>query len=214
MSRLARFGPLFIALGLCLGFTGVFPSFLASYVIEPVAVSLWLVWRVVLSVDQNVYWALLLLVCGGCTVALLAFVGGEPPASVAPIPHVRETHVARWQALMHESARTEGGEQILRARLLSLLAAALGSAEQVDSAQLEKTLASQHIWLPGEIRQYLFPAPAAARRLPARIVWRLLFLAKRWLPGSASKQSIPNAATIDQVLRWMESMMEMGHEQQ
>ncbi len=213
MSRLARFGPLFIVLGLCLGFAGAFPSFLASYVIEPVAVSLWLAWRVVLSVDQNVYWALLLLVCGGCTVALLASVGSEPPASVAPTPHVRETHIAHWRALMHEAARTEDGEQVLRARLLRLLAATVGATEQLDSAQLEKTLASRHILLPGEIRRYLFPASAEASGLPARILRRLLLWAKRWLPDSASTQSIPNAAAIDQVLQWMESMMEICHDQ-
>ena len=114
MNRLARFGPFLVALGLCLGFAAAFPSLLLGYVLKPLATSLWLIWRLVISVDQNVYWTLLLLACAAWAIAVLTQSYGEAPAApVSSAPHPVEAHVARWQALLQDAFQTNDGEQAL-----------------------------------------------------------------------------------------------------
>ncbi len=209
MNRLAKFGPFAIALGLCLGFAAAFPALLLSYVLKPIAVSLWLAWRLVISVDQNVYWTLLLVVCAGWAIRLLAYSGGD--ATAAPVSSARhpvETHVARWQALLQDAARTNDGEQVLRSRLLKLLGAVVGISEELDGAELEKALSFQHIAVPQAVYGYLFPDRGEAGQ-HAPLLRHLL----SWFRRLTRRPTIPDQAAVNEMLRWMESLMEISHDQ-
>src|SRR5512146_2785329 len=139
MSRFVRFSPL-LALGLCLGLTIVLRAFVITYVVEPVALSLWLAWRVLLSVDQRVYWALIVLLCIAWLISLLPYTNAEPSAREDREPPRPDVGVQRWQSLLQDAAHTADGEDALRRRLLSLLASVVGVVEQPDPAGLENAL--------------------------------------------------------------------------
>jgi hypothetical protein len=214
MNRLARFGPFLVALGLCLAFAAIFPSWFLSYVLKPLAISLWLTWRLVMSVDQNVYWTLLLLVCAAWAIVVLTQSFGEVPAapkSSAPPPV--EAHVAGWQALLQDAFQTSDGDQALQTRLLRLLAAIIGIPEGLDIAELEHALTLQRIAVPRAVHDYLFFAPGGAARARSRLLGRLFSSAALYFRGLSRRPAPSNSAAIDELLRWMESMMEIRHDQ-
>jgi hypothetical protein len=214
MNRLARFGPFLVALGLCLAFAAIFPSLFLSYVLKPLAISLWLAWRLVISVDQNVYWTLLLLVCAAWAIVVFTQNLGEVPAAPeSSAPHPVEAHVARWQALLQNAFQTNDGDQALRTRLLRLLAAIVGIPEELDSVELEDALTLQRVSVPRALHDYLYFAPGGAARARSRLLGRLLSWAALYFRGLTRRPASSISAAIDELLRWMESMMEIRHDQ-
>ena len=54
---------LLLFLGLILALGVIFRTFILADIIEPVALMFWAFWRLLSSVDQNVYWVLLVFLC-------------------------------------------------------------------------------------------------------------------------------------------------------
>ncbi len=214
MRRLAKFGPFLISLGLCLAFAAIFPSLFLSYMLKPLAISLWLIWRLVISVDQNAYWTLLLLGCAAWAIGLLTQSYGEVPAApVSSTPHPVEAHVARWQTLLQNAFQTNDGEQALRARLLRVLAAINGIPEKMDSAELEDALAERRITVPRAVHEYLFSPTGGTARGRSRPLERFFSWPASYFHRLTRRRAISDGAAIDEILRWMESMMELRHDE-
>ncbi len=55
-----RLALLALILGLCLFLGILFNSFVFDSVIRPIAVLLWVIWQIVQSVDQGIYWGALI----------------------------------------------------------------------------------------------------------------------------------------------------------
>ena len=213
MSRFTRFGPLLL-LGLCLILAIVFRAFILSYVVQPVALSLWLAWRVVLSVDQSVYWTAIVLLCVAWIIALLPRESSAILAENDHEPRRTEVGVKRWQTLFQDAARSADGQDALRTRLRSLLSSAIGAMERgADAAALENGLRSKRISLPPEVRHYLLPSPATTKPLSGRSLGLLFSRPGRWLRSLAGKRAVPDRAAMEEFLRWMESMMETKYDQ-
>ena len=213
MDRFMKFGPFFVVLGLCLVFAVLFPLFLTRYLIEPIALVLWLIWRTLLSVDQSLYWGLLVLLCAMGMLALIPRSDSDTSASPGQEPQAPGARLERWQALFHEAARGGGEEESLRLRLRSVLAAVIGADGQPDPAELERELASRKLRLPPRAQQYLFPS--APERNGPTLHGRQHFLsqARASLRRLTGKSTVADDAAIQELLGWMESMMEISHDE-
>ncbi len=212
MDRLVKLGALFLVLGLFLGLAIAFPSLLMGYLVEPLAISLWLAWRVVLSVDQSVYWTLLILVCSTLMLAFLSY--GERDTATEERTGGRGLGVRleRWQLLLKAAAREDDEDSELRMRLRSLLASVIGAAVESDPAPLEKALAMKKISLPPEAQRYLFPSPTDNKGVGARLP-HLLSRPADWFRRLIGRQTLQDGAAIEELLGWMESTMEIRHDE-
>ncbi len=203
-NKLARYGPLVFLLGLLLlGLFG-FPVLLRDYLVRPVAISLWAIWRIIISVDQGVYWILLVALCALLMIRIFSASDHVAPAASDEQPaRQRPTRVEHWRSLFRSAARTDEGDVALRASLRSLLAATIRQAHRPVGTDVAEALAARHITLPPRVRRYLeLDDGSDLRRLRS---FSLRSLLRQWL-GRPPQQ---DSGTIDEVLHWMETALEI-----
>lgn len=205
-GRVAKIGGAILLLGLGVAALA-FPRPFNAYVVSPVAISLWAVWRIIISVDQSVYWVLLIALC--CLLMLRVFsvhVGGPLPEAEQPATQ-QPTRVDHWRRVFREAGRTQEGEATLRGSLRNLLAATVRQAEKPVIDDLGQALAALHVSLPPRVRQYLAIDEHGQER-PSRS-FPLVARLGRWLRGAAGDDE----KVIDEVLQWMEDTMEIKRDQ-
>ena len=94
-------------IGIVAGFRISEPGIFSSYIIEPVARILWLIYRTLLSVDQEIYWALLIL---AALILLLYMFPEYREHSIRPAYHNSmrlNDRVAEWEALLESAEESE-----------------------------------------------------------------------------------------------------------
>ncbi len=204
-----RYGVLLLC-GLLLLAVLAFPSLAAAYVVEPVAMSVWAVWRIIASVHQGVYWILLVVLCALLIIRVFSTCSpAEPLATQRPMEKQR-TRVEHWQALFRLAARTQGGDAALRRSLRNLLASTIAQADRPADGGLHEALAARHISLPPSMQEYLGirpPSATPAGRGPS-LSLRIVTAVRRRLDVLANR----NQPAIEEILRWMEAATEISHD--
>ncbi len=213
MNRFSRLTLLLVLVSLCLGFTLAFPSVLMTSVLQPIVVSLWLAWRLVASVDQSTYWALIILVC--CVWLVRVLPPGRPRQATAASRDTQEPtpSISRWQALLRNAQRTNAGEEALRANFQELTEAILGGEDRSGCRIPQQALSIKQVKLPATVREYLHPAPPRGQWLSLDGVRALLARSRGWLRRLVGLAAGPEEATVGELIGWMESMMEIKHDQ-
>ncbi len=211
MSRSGKYIRLFLLLGILLVFTLGFRAFALPYIVEPIATLLWAGWRVVLSVDQDVYWGLLIFLCALLVIRMFASAKSGPPTPESTDRHAPRTRVERWQALL-EDARSGGNQKAaLRDAFRALLVSIIEQTEPSPPANVAKALASQEIALPAALHQYLFPRRSGGWTFNGQGL-NLPGPAPQWLRRWLRIRTDPEPDTTEELVQWMESLMEITHD--
>ncbi len=145
-------------IGVCLGvllFLGIaFHSFVQQNLIYPIGMVLWLCWRVLLALDQRIYWVMLPL--SGLLYLIIAMSRGEAPVQpkAHPTTNASLESLAAWRNLILLSR----DEVDLFKRDLGLLLTSAYASRQPDRPQYEiyEALRSGQIALPEHIHHFLF----------------------------------------------------------
>lgn len=209
-----RISSIIILLGLVL-FSGVlFRSFILEILVRPLALVVWLSWRVLLSVDQKVYWALLVFLA--LFYALICLVPG-PAASgrSAPTePSITLDRVRDWQMSIRFPAEGVENPNLLRQALEKMLVTMYTSKQsELPYWQVHEALLQCQIPLPEPIYTFLFPAePPPGKRSFKRALQAIWHapgkLARRW----TGRDVIEFYQSIEQVLNFMESSLEINRD--
>ena len=184
--------PLLIVLFLIV-LTATFRVFLLPYIIEPIALLFWAFWRVISSVDQTIYW-ILLIVIG----AILVFriIPSNREERLNPAYNGRKkslNRVEHWQKLIKEAALGKDESKRLRESLEVLLATVAAQEGQSETTAMKEAITRREI-----------PSPLSAQR------FRLF--GPRWFRGWMSKFTPQDYTLIDKTLRWMEIKLELKHD--
>ncbi len=180
-----RYLLVFVAMALLLGLALVRQAIIITYLVEPLARIVWLVVRLFLMIDQQVYWVLLIF--AAFTFALRAVPGRKettlrPAQSGAPNP---EDRVASWQALLRAAEEDADARLALQSNLESL-------SSTIDTL-VEKD-AHEAVNLP--------PVKTAFWRRPAGRLGKSFL--KRFFTGRAYPPDRDLERKIDQVLHSLE----------
>ncbi len=206
-TRIVRYGGLIVLLGLLLAGALGFRDVLSAYLVHPVAISLWAIWRIIISVDQIVYWILLVALCA--LLMIRVFSANDhtpPPPTIEQSAKQQRTRIDHWLGLFRSAGRTRGDDAALRASLRQLVTATISQADRPVGPDLAQALAARHIPLPPRVREYLQiggtseSPPSRSLSLAARL--------RRWVGRPAAHDN----AAIEEVLRWMETVMEINHD--
>lgn len=212
MDRLVKYGLILLALGLVLGMALVLPGLFIRGIIEPGAIMLWALWRVISSVDQGVYWAGLIIL------SLALIVRALPPRNSSPMNSAYLQHyksrspVERWKQLFDEAASGKDEDEALRTSLKNLLEATIQQSQQSAAATIDEKLASEGLSLPPAAHEYVFPSSSEKKRQAAHRrtgAWRW---APHWLRQWSQNGTDPDSRAIDELLSWMESILEIEHD--
>lgn len=193
MGNYKKFAHLIIIVFLPVVLIATFRVFLLPYVIEPIALLFWAIWRIISSVDQNIYWFLLIMTCTILVFRIIPSMGEETPNPVYSSRKKSLDRVEHWQKLIKEAALGKDENRRLHESLETLLKT-VAAQEGVS-----ETTAMKEIIIKGNTSVSLS-------------THRTLFFGPRWFRQWESKFLPQNRTLIDETLRWMEIELELNHD--
>jgi hypothetical protein len=223
MKKTSRYPLIFLLVGLLVFLGLVFQQALLAYLVLPIATVVWLLLRIfVLSVDQQAFWALLIVVIVLMTVLRLL---GRPEwieQSHVPVSNPVLNRASSWQDSILANIHYTGESNTAKQNLISLLAS-IKSSRQPGAGEYEtrKALKRRQVDLPEPIYAFLFadePVPPAQSFFahPAAVVQRKLesvrMAPRKWIRRMSGRETAEYYQAIDQVLTLMEISLEMKHD--
>lgn len=217
MKLSPRISLVILLLGLAL-FVGIlFRAFILDNFVTPVALVLWAFWRLLLSVDQVVYWGVLIAAAGVYTFTRLFFFVRGPITVEPTTPSDTNTtlqHINYWRTLIYLTQDETEKYNSLRRDLCRMLVDRYAS-QQVEAAHFKvyEAVQQRQIPLPEDIYAFLFPAePAGAQRSFRRILSTLKQIPRRRIRHWTGREVAEYYQSIEDVIRFMESTLEIQHD--
>jgi len=193
---------LFLLVGLMIGLR----SYLLDYLIKPIALLAWGVWRTLHSVDQQFYWILLVIICGGLVFRLIPFWSRQKVKQVYRYAYRPPSQLEYWQALFRDSLSKGNGRDQLRSSLKELAITLMAQDGKSDPSDAEMRISQKISLLPPQVRDYLFP-PGQVDGIFTRNVQK-----RAWYRKIMFKKQPKEYIFMDATLQWMETELEIDHE--
>jgi hypothetical protein len=173
------------------GLVAAFRGPIVTLILEPLAWLLWAGWRLLVSVDQKVWW---LILASGCAVLVIRLFDaqlrlqdvGPSGESTEPGPGGRIEH---WMDRAAGMRRGDGGREALRADLASMAALVAETTRTPFPPEWDRE--------PSRARP-VSPGVTAVERLEAALLHRL--------PGFRRRA---DERRIERLLNWMEAALEI-----
>lgn len=194
----------FLLIGLIIGLR----FYLLDYFIKPIALLAWGVWRIILSVDQQYYWLLLIIICGWLVFRLIPFWRRQKEKQVYRYAYRPPSQLEHWQTLIKDSSSMGNGRDQLRSSLKELVITLIAQDEKSDQSNAEIRITQEINMLPSLVRDYLFP-PDQVNGIFTRNVQK-----RAWYRKISFIKQPDEYIFIDATLQWMETELEINHENQ
>ncbi len=208
-----------LGLFMLVGFS--FPSFVQDNFITPIALVLWLGWRILRSVDQQVYWfALIFAVVVYCSIRLYRWALGVDTLEQTQSPAQNDAleQIRNWRTSIRiTDFRIDRSNILARnlARSLAKMLAAVYASKQLHVTQYEiySALEQREMPLPEPIYTFLFPDQSSgAKRSIKQMLRSLRDIPRRQIRRWTGREKAEYYQLLDQVLQLMESVMENEHD--
>jgi hypothetical protein len=192
----------------------LFQSFILDNIIKPVALVLWVFRRILMSVDQKLYWGLLIF--SALVVIFIRLNRSMPNEGPAPSPDSNATlnQINSWQlSILLTSDRIEK-VSILKQELGWMLAS-LYASYQPGKAQWEiyEAIKRQQIPLPLHIYDFLFPGePSGGKRSLRQILQIIRRTPGKWARRWTGRDLAEYYQSIESLITFMESLKENKHD--
>jgi hypothetical protein len=214
MKITRRISLMIILLGLSLLLGILFHSFVLDNIIKPVALVLWVFRRILLSVDQKLYWGLLIF--SALAVVFFRLTRLSPYEEPPPPPGSNATlrAINSWRTLIwltgNEIEKFNSLKQDLGWTLTSLYA-----LHQPGKAQWEiyEAIKQHQIPLPGNIYDFLFPGePSGGKRSFRQILQIIRRTPEKWARQWTGRDQAEYYRSIELIITFMESLKETKHD--
>lgn len=201
----------FILLGI------VFPPLILDYLVTPLALVLWVIWRVLQSVDQAIYW--ILLIFSAVAYALLrAYRSAQATADLgytpASDPNSAMAAFNYWRVAIRVAGDETGKHNTLEHDLGHMLAT-IYAAKQPRVAQFEiyDALKLRQMPLPENVYTFLFGNEVAgSKRSVKQILHSLWDMPRKRIRRWTGRETADYYQSLEQVLKFMESVLEDSHD--
>ena len=209
-----------LLIGLILGLvllTGLlFPSFIQGNFVTPLALVLWLFWRILQSIDQTIYWVLLVFSILTYFFARLYRSIQEPPAFETASPshsNVALERINHWRILIQLSAAETSTSSTLQDSLGKMLAALYASRQsEAVLYEIHDALKLRQIPLPESVGAFLFPEKPIGARWSVRSLPQALWTAlRRQIRRWTGRETADYYQTLEQIIAFMEAALEQEH---
>ena len=203
--------PLFI-LFLFVSLVVIFRSSLLTNIVEPVVLILWLFWRIISSVDQSIYWVILIIFCTILVIRIIPYRKERTSNSAYDYSYTPVSRVEYWQKLIIDADLGKNESEYLRDSLKELLINVISQAERSGSWDSEKTVAERSASMPLEAQRYLFPLGGKDDVFYKDHQRNIKFLIPGWIKRWSRKYVPQDHSLIDETIRWMETELEINDE--
>ena len=214
MKITRRTSLIIILLGLSLLLGILFHSFILDNIIKPVALALWVFRRILLSVNQKIYWGLLIFsALMAVFIRLTKSLSPDeelplPPDSNATLKEINSWRTSIWLT-GNEIDKFNILKQNLRWTLVSLYA-----SNQPGKAQWEiyEAMKQQQISLPMPIYDFLFPSQSSDGKRSFRQILQIIRRTPgKWARRWTGRDLVEYYRSIEALLTFMESLKETKH---
>ncbi len=203
---------LILGILVCLGI--LFRDFLFENFIRPISLMVWILLRVLSSVDQNIYWGVLLF--AGLILLLLRLGRTPGGAEQEPPPDTFSAleNIQYWRTaiMVTHSEMTE--VNVLKRYLGKMLATAY-AVNTPGRANLEiyNALKLRQIPLPEPVYAFLFPGvlPTSGRSL-RQVLQSIRRLPQRWARRLSGRELDEYYKSIEEVMAYIESTLEVKND--
>jgi hypothetical protein len=213
--KISRRTVLIIALALApfllIGFT--FPAFVQDNFITPIALVLWLFWRILQSVDQQVFWiGLIFAVTIYGLIRLYRWAGGEDAfeQTQSRDSNAALEQISYWRTSIHLTDFQIDRSNILARSLAKTLAAAYASKQlHVTQYQIYSALEQREMPLPEPVYTFLFPPQSSgAKHSLTQLLRNLRDMPRKRIHRWTGREKAEYYQVLDQTLSFIESVME------
>jgi hypothetical protein len=211
IPRRAALISLLLALCLFLGF--LFRAFILAHFVTPVALVFWLLWRVIQSVDQKIYWSLLafpplMYALRRLTAKRFRQEPPEPPAA-----NVALENVNYWRASILLARDEIEKPNFLKQNLGKMLATAYASRRPgAPNWEIYDALKLRQMPLPEHIHAFLFSAELTGAQRSFKQRLQGIWLApQKWIRRQTGRDVAEYYQAIEEILTLMELAMETRH---
>jgi hypothetical protein len=214
MKSPRRLAWLLLVLGIGLLVAFPFRAFLLDNLVMPVALVAWLLWRVVLSVNQAVYWGLAIVAVTALVVYRLAQAGAVAESISPPAPASILKSLADWRTWLLVTGAESQASDMLRRQLAQMLAAMYAAKSPQAASQFiyYDGLQQGRIPLPARVYAFLFPDEArAAERSRKGRLQRWAERPQAWIRHWTGRDRAEFYRTVEDTLAFMETFMEIKH---
>ena len=204
---------------LCLGgivFVGLlFAPFVMTNIISPLAMVAWLFLRIfVLSIPQEYYWWFIII--AGLAWIARRFAGGQPEFEERPEPELNAAlkSVDNWRYILQVAEGYHGLRRELKRELCHMLISLFSARQQSATySEVYEPLLQRQIPLPEPVYAFLFtPDPEDVQLSFIQKLRALPQAPRRWWRRWTGQERADYHQSIDAVLTFMETMLEVPHD--
>lgn len=188
----------------------IFRSFFMTYIIQPIALLFWVAWRLLASVDQNIYWMILLAACLFLVIRLIPRESDDTfEVTYSYRPPNRVEH---WKTLITDAMLGDEDLDALRESLKTLYMSARPQIQGSGPRDLEEIISNSEAPLSRKARHFLFPPEPSGGMFVVVQRFRSMSFVPRGLRRWVGTFMQWDTSPIDEILAQIESELEIRHD--
>jgi len=190
----------------------VFWPMVYDTLILPVALLLWAFLRVFLSLDQTVYWVLLIGVGFLITIRSLSVDTAVRTEGMQPVTRLPASRVAAWRAMIASGNRSREARLTLQKSMTGLLLSGAANEERGQPGFMQDPDDILRRMLPDRLSAF-FSADRTGKAYWPSTGWRALpGRVKSWIHRSTRRPPIDTFDSIEEILHHLEMYLEKPNE--
>ena len=190
----------------------LFWPFILNSLIKPTALVVWFLLRIlILSVDQEYFWIIIILVAVIFLFRLLPRQQPSPPPVDFPETNATINRIGYWHILFTYNGRSFQEDKMLRRELIYLLTSYYASKQRVaNNFGIYEALQQREIPLPENIHTYLFPQEAPeSNGLIKKFLQSFRTTPRKWIYLWSGQAKAEQERMISEVLNFLETSLEI-----
>jgi hypothetical protein len=206
-------GTLFVMLILISGM--LYWPFILNQIITPIAMVAWLLLRIfILSIDQKYYWGAGIFVILVFLFRLLSQESNTVQSGSILAANETNLNIEHWSSLFTVTDDNVHDEKVLKQELIHLLLLLYASKQfTLTSFYLYEALQRGELPVPDHIHKFLFPIELEKpKRSIGRILLSVRTAPRKWIRRWTGRETAEHYRMIDEVLRFIESSVEMNND--
>ncbi|HSK66161.1 MAG TPA: hypothetical protein VK888_04475 [Anaerolineales bacterium] len=190
----------------------LFWPFVLATILQPIALVLWLLVRIlVLSIHQKYFWYVLIFAAVFVLLRLLRQTPSEPPAQASFETNTTLTSISYWRALFLYTGPDVHEDAPLKRQLTGLLTSLYAWKQGTpNDYRIQDSLQQGAIPLPETVQAFLFPQEPEPGRSLKKFLQAIPKAPRRWIRQWTGQAKAEHSQRIEEVLGFLETSLEIN----
>ena len=181
-------------------------------IIEPIALVFWVLWRIVWSIDQNIYWSILVVIYTILFIRIIPYLKDTYHISAYEYTEESINRVEYWKTVIEDDGLGMKKSDQLHDSINELLLSVITEEKQYESKELETMIAGRKMSFSPQASSYLYPSKDKHRFHPTHHRRSIISLMPKWIRSRVRKYIHQDYSLVDEILTWMENELEINND--